>query len=57
MTLRSVGGSLGFMRIIDETSKEMSSTQALSHHRNHRGSLSSELTALRSRELAYGSPR
>lgn len=57
MTLRSVGGSLGFMRIIEETSKEMPSTQALSHHRNHRGSLSSELTALRSRELAYGSPR
>lgn len=53
MTLRSVG----FMRIIDETSKEKPSTQALSHQRNHHGSLSPELTALRSRELAYGSPR
>lgn len=57
MTLRSVGGSLGFMRIIDETSKETPSTQALNHQRNHHGSLSSALTALRSRELADGSPR
>lgn len=47
MTLRSVGGSLGFLRIIDETSKETPSTQALSHH----GSLSSELTALRAKNL------
>lgn len=57
VTLRSVGGSLGFLRIIDETSRETPSTQALSHNRNRHGSLSSELTALRSRELAYRSPR
>lgn len=55
----SVGGSLGILRIIEEASKETLSTQAWSplSRRNHHSSLSSELTAVRSRGLACGSPR